>query len=112
MNTGERTHLGASLLISEWHPAGLGKHDAERLRMISKLRTSPRTRRQGHATWLLAEVCAEADLAGVVLVLEPIPDADSPLGVVQLCDWYAQYGFAKANEAPLLMARWVRQCVL
>lgn len=64
---------------------------------ISKLHTPEEERKQGHATRLLAQVCAEADKACKVLVLM----ADS----VPLSTFYSRFGFKVMQEHPIVMVR-------
>lgn len=60
---------------------------------------------KGHAKALMWQVCAEADRAGMVLLLEPKPFRQG-LTQEQLERFYAGFGFVKVQSEPVvLMAR-------
>jgi ribosomal protein S18 acetylase RimI-like enzyme len=79
----------------------------DRLRQITGVFTDPDKRRQGHARWLMCEVCVEADQAGTVLLLEPDPfEDDAPLDAGALELFYRRFGFRVIQREPcVLMAR-------
>ncbi len=93
MRLGKRKFKGSTLVL------GQSKELPEYLRAIveiSEVFTPEDKRHQGRATALLARTCAEADRAGVVLML--MPDGD-------LEQWYAVFGFATIQNKPIIMAR-------
>lgn len=79
----------------------------ERTRELVSVHTEADAQHQGHATALMHEVCREADVAAVTLVLWPRPYGDDiALSRAQLIAWYArEFGFRLLQDDPPLMAR-------
>lgn len=92
---GERTNGASSLHLG--YSQAMPVSQRGRAREISALYTDESVRGEGYATRLLHEVCFEADMHGLVLVI--LPDTE------QLAHWYARFGFALLQNDPLLMAR-------
>ena len=93
MKTGKRTNGPATCVIrySQLAPAT----QRGKLRELTALNcTEPG---KGHGSKLLQAVCAEADAAGVSLLLT----ADSP----ELGRWYHKHGFRAIQDQPLVMLR-------
>lgn len=107
MTPGPRTHKSASLRIAI--PQGVPEHMRHGMREIVALQST--ALREGDAGRLMGRVCAEADRAGFVLMLEVKPFADGEMGEAELRAWYGcRFGFAVIQEAPvILMARSPRQ---
>lgn len=95
MELGYRKNEGASLKLG--HSTALPDHLAGIVE-VSAVHTPTIMRRQGLATELLLQVCDEADAEGMVLML-------MPEGAEWLESWYARFGFATIQTAPVLMAR-------
>ena len=85
--------------------AGIDKSVSDGLLEVKSMHTAKPSRRQGHASKLMAEVCDEADKANVILVLTPEQFDNGPIGTQQLKNWYAKYGFNVIQEKPVLMCR-------
>ncbi len=97
-----RMNEGCSLRISvpEGYPP-----DVQRLaREITELYTAPENRNQGFARDLLKTVCAEADAAGIALLVHVKPE-DETTESERLQRMYAKFGFAVFQKRPLLMCR-------
>jgi GNAT superfamily N-acetyltransferase len=106
MTPGERKHSGARLVLKEMYGPGLSDFERQHIRMVVNLYTDPGVRRNGDATELMKQVCAEADREKTVLVLEPEPEEDSPLDRWALMNFYRKFGFTRVQKEPLtLMAR-------
>lgn len=76
------------------------------IREVRSVETPIQHQRQGLATMLLRNVCAEADRAGMVLVLWPAPwGANESMNTEQLAEWYKKFGFEAIQSNPVLMAR-------
>ena len=104
MIVGPRSHGPASLQVRVC--MALPNHLRERTRELVKVHTPAADQGNGHATELLAQVCQEADEAGLTLVLWPRPYGDDiTLSAGMLSDWYARFGFRQIQPDPVLMAR-------
>lgn len=104
MKPGARSHGAASLKLS--HNPMVPAHLRGGLLELSHLHTLNTERGKGLASMLLQKVCAEADDAGMVLLLRPLPYEDAPLSRAQLADWYSRFGFDVIQTHPCtLMAR-------
>lgn len=93
-------HARCSVVI----PAALPKHMQERIREVTGFKTAPEFQRQGFGTQLMQQVCEDADLNNIVLMLNPSPEANS-ITKDKLMAWYKRFGFVKAQDDPVLMAR-------
>lgn len=80
----------------------------ERVKEVSNVHVEAEQRRQGHASRLLQEVCSDADMAGIVLLLSPSPE-DEGMTIDNLASWYARFGFVEIQAEPMLMARAPKQ---
>lgn len=100
MNVGARFHKQAScrIAIAEGLPVDMQEGTRE---VVSLMSDNPR---KGHATFLMHQVCAEADVDGIVLILMPQPFGDG-MTEAQLEKFYEKFGFATIQPAPKLMAR-------
>lgn len=101
MNPGLRDHKSATLRIAvtEGLPVEMWEQTREILSIHS---TNPR---KGHATLLMHQVCAEADRAGIVLILQP-HKFDEGMPDEKLEQWYEKFGFVNFQTVPVvLMAR-------
>jgi len=79
----------------------------DRVREISRVWTDPKHRKQGFATELMKAVTDEADILGIVLILQPLNWGRSG-GIRSPKDleaWYKRFGFVKTQNNPVLMAR-------
>jgi GNAT superfamily N-acetyltransferase len=78
--------------------------EMDRVREVVRVWTDEDHRRQGYGTELMQAVCDEADVLGVVLMLQPLPFGE---GVTKekLMAWYSRFGFVKTQSKPVLMAR-------
>jgi GNAT superfamily N-acetyltransferase len=66
--------------------------------------TDPEARKQGFATELLKSIVDDADIEGVVLMLNPKPFGR--VGLENLAPWYERFGFMTIQRKPVvLMAR-------
>lgn len=93
--------------------------DMERVREVVSVWTDEDHRKQGYATELMQAVCDEADVQGIVLILQPLPFGDvipkgagakdqaayTALKADKLIAWYHRFGFMKTQNKPVLMAR-------
>lgn len=101
MTPGLRDHKGASLRIAV--PDAVPEDMRERIREIVSLSSS--NPRKGYATTLMWSVCHEADKAGFVLMLQPIP-FDDATDAEKLKRFYGKFGFVEIQQEPVvLMAR-------
>lgn len=100
MPLGIRRHRRASLRVAL--ATGLPVEMQDKIREL--LSVVSEDRGKGHAKALLWQVTAEADRAGMVLMLKPEPFADG-LTLDQLVKFYERFGFVKIQESPCLMAR-------
>ncbi len=102
MTPGPREHKGASLrvAVAECLPEEMRPQTRE---IVSLTSSNPR---KGHATTLMWSVCHEADLAGMLLILQPKPFGDGELDDSKLERFYGRFGFVVIQRAPaVLMAR-------
>ncbi len=111
MNEGIRTEGGASCLISEPIAEvirnGLSRIQLAHVRELSRMYTEPDRRRNRDATWLMAQVCKEADDDGTVLMLSVSPYDGAPVSAEKLQAFYEQFGFVDtgAGIGVVVMAR-------
>lgn len=104
MKPGLRQHGPATLRLS--FNTMVPAHLRGGLLEISHVLTPESHRGQGYASMLLQKVCAEADEAGKVLLLNPKPYDTEPMNAEELTDWYSRFGFDLIQTQPaLLMAR-------
>lgn len=104
MNPGLRTLGNATLTIGVCK--ALPPEMRPQTRELSGLSVPIESRRTGHATALMHDVCCEADEANITLVLFVQPFDDPDLGRTQLAEWYSRrFGFMPIQADPLLMAR-------
>jgi GNAT superfamily N-acetyltransferase len=105
MDIGERFYKSASCRIAI--PEGFPEDMHDGMREVVAIAAT--NQRKGHATALLHEVCREADIAGIVLLLRPEPFADG-MDAEQLAKWYGRFGFVQIQAEPVvLMARQVQR---
>lgn len=72
---------------------------------LTRVWTDPDARKQGYATELLKSIMNEADIEGVVLILNPRTFGKAP-GLENLAKWYERFGFSMIQTQPIkLMAR-------
>ena len=84
----------------------LPKHLRDRTREITKVHTRAEKQSEGFATILMRDVCNEADICGMTLILWPNPYGDDiALSAGMLRDWYARFGFRQIQSEPVMMAR-------
>lgn len=84
----------------------LPMHMRSGARMITDLFTEPGQTGKGYATTLMHRVCYEADLARMLLVLEPKPFDHASMSQEELEVWYSvRYGFQMIQLEPMLFAR-------
>ena len=76
----------------------------DRVREVSAVHVEPEHRRQGFGSAIMQAVCADADHAGFVLLLQPEPESGG-MTIDELSAWYSRFGFVAIQESPLLMAR-------
>lgn len=101
MNPGLRTHHSASLSVAV--AKGLPVDMWEKTREIIDVNAT--ARRRGHATALMWTVCAEADLAWLTLIVQPLV-FDDGMAQDKLEKWYKKFGFDEIQKTPVvLMAR-------
>jgi predicted GNAT family acetyltransferase len=104
MKPGIRQHGPATLKLS--HNKTIPAHMRGGVMEVSHVTTPETHRRQGYASMLMQKVCAEADKAGIVLLLHVKPYGDSiTMSRDELADWYSRYGFDPIQAEPMLMAR-------
>jgi len=67
---------------------------------IAMIYTAVSARREGLATDLLREVCADADREGVTITLAVVPEqtGGKAPNVAQLWNWYAKHGFVEMSS--------------
>lgn len=107
MKPGARMHGPASLRLS--FNTAVPAHLRGGLLEITHVVTPEEERGKGYASMLLQKVCAEADAAGKVLLLNPKPYDTPQLSADELTAWYEGFGFDVIQEQPArLMARPVR----
>lgn len=97
-----RLNEGSSLRIEV--PTGYPEEIQAMARELIELRTEPDKRNQGYASSLLAQVCEEADEAGIALLVHCQPE-DCTTDSKRLQSFYARHGFAVFQKSPLLMCR-------
>ena len=77
---------------------------AEGLLELVRVWTDPEHRKQGYATELLKSIIEDADIEGVVLMLNP--KTFGRVGLEALAPWYERFGFMTIQKKPVqLMAR-------
>jgi hypothetical protein len=102
MKIGHRGFKGAScrVVVAEGLPEDMRSGTRE---IVSVTSSNPR---KGHANGLMWQVCVEADVDGIVLILMPKPFGDSTMTAEQLEKWYGRFGFVTIQTEPeKLMAR-------
>ena len=85
--------------------AGIDESVTEGLLEVKSVLTTKPSRRQGHASRLMTDVCVEADKTGTLLVLTPEQFDNGPIGTEQLQGWYERFGFVVIQDKPVLMCR-------
>lgn len=101
MKIGARFHKQASCRIAISTALPEDMRDGTR-ELVSLESDNPR---KGHATALMHQVCAEADVGGIVLLLQPKPFGEG-MNEEQLGKFYERFGFVTVQEVPAkLMAR-------
>lgn len=101
MSPGMRVHKSASLRVAI--PMGLPEDMHDQVREIIDVQS--RNQRKGFATKLLRNVCTEADVEALTLLVQVQGFADG-MSNDQLCKWYSRFGFVKFQDEPcVLMAR-------
>lgn len=77
------------------------------VREVSSVHCAISDRRQGHATKLMQEICADADTRKMVLVLVVQSyGAGDRMSDLQLIEWYDRFGFRPLpNGDTVLLAR-------
>ena len=107
MTPGIRAHKQATLRLAI--PEALPEEMREGVREIINLRCyEPH---KGYATTLMYTICAEADRAGIVLMVQP-GQFDEGMTTEQLEKWYRKFGFIdlpKDEGNPTVMARQVQR---
>lgn len=104
MNPGQRTLGDATLTIGVCR--ALPNEMRAQTRELSALFVPIESRKAGHATELMHDVCSEADEAGITLVLFVNPFDEPDLSRAQIADWYTRrFGFVPIQADPMLMAR-------
>lgn len=99
----EVTHESASVKVSV--SRALPVHMREVTREVHGMYVPPEDRRKGYAAALMQEVCRQADLVSLTLMLFVEPYLDFDMSKSQLEAWYARFGFITIQEQPCLMAR-------
>ena len=88
-------HASARVVVNPQIPAGVLE--------VVKLETDASHTKQGYGTQLMQDICADADIEGVVLMLSPRAFGDGPK---DLSKWYERFGFMPIQKKPIvLMAR-------
>lgn len=105
MKIGERKHGHAKCMVS--FCSALPEYMRQGVREISALETDPHHRRNGDATKLMNEICADADTRKMILVLTVQPFGVLPrLSGPQLVAWYMKFGFNPLpNGSTIMLAR-------
>lgn len=104
MAPGERHYRTATLMIG--HSKALPEHMREGVRELTSLETAVEDRRMGYATTLMHSVTAEADIAGIVLMIVVQPYGEHGItDMGRLQKFYERFGFARIQDEPVLMAR-------
>lgn len=103
MEPGTRSNGPASLQLVRM--AGIDESVAEGLLEVKSVLTVKPSRRQGHASRLMTDLCAEADKSGTLLVLTPEQFDNGPIGSKQLQSWYERFRFVAIQDKPVLMCR-------
>jgi hypothetical protein len=99
MKPGQRTHKQASARIVD--PDWLPETHRANVREISALQSG--NQRKGHATALMHQICAEADIAANTLVL--LVDESDQEQAARLKKFYIGFGFNIAQIEPCIMLR-------
>lgn len=108
MATGDRSIGPATLRIRQCNALPL--HMRAQTRELREFTTARDEQNKGYGARLLRKVCAEADAAGITLVLWAKPYStdgeDAPMDQTSLVEWYNRFGFAvlRADDA-VMMAR-------
>jgi GNAT superfamily N-acetyltransferase len=91
-------HSSAELITPALHQSLSGVLE------LVRVWTDVEGRKQGFATELLKSITQDADIEGVVLMLNPKPFGTA--GLVELQAWYERFGFQVIQRKPVvLMAR-------
>ena len=101
MKPGTYTHGQASVRIgyTQVVPAPM----RGRLREVTSLSVAREARGQGAASALMHEVCAQADAAGLALMVLVEPYDGASMDELQLSAWYARMGFKTIQAVPVMM---------
>ena len=92
-------HSSAEVVVPTTLPKSL-----EGVLELVRVWTDPEYREQGFATELMQSIIHDADVEGVVLMLQP--RAFGAKGLEDLQPWYARFGFTVIQRSPVvLMAR-------
>lgn len=92
-------HASCKLRYSQAVPA----HLRGRLLEVTRLHTPEQHRGKGHATKLIEKITRYADCDRITLLLMPKPYGESALGVSELCEFYARFGFTELQVQPVLL---------
>lgn len=100
MTPGLRNHKSASLRVID--PVGLPVDMRDQVRELIDVRAlNPR---KGHASALMKNVCKEADIEWLTLLVR-VKAFDDGLSDEQLQKFYGKFGFEKIQDEPCLMSR-------
>lgn len=105
MKLGPRTFCSASLQVRECE--ALPAHMRDSTREVVALEVPEADRRRGYARELMERTVAEADAAGLLLIIVPAPYGDAEaMSREQLAQWYCRrFGFRAIQHEPLILAR-------
>ena len=106
METADRSVGPATLRIRQC--TALPHHMRDKTRELCNFMVEKAEQNKGYGARLLRKVCAEADEAGITLVLWARPYGEEPpRNQAELVEWYNRFGFAiiQADDAAVLMAR-------
>jgi GNAT superfamily N-acetyltransferase len=97
-------HASCKLRYSQ----AVAPHLRGRLLEVTKVFTPEQHRGKGHASRLIAKLARYADCDRITLLLMPKPYGASALGVPELLQFYARFGFAELQAKPviLLVRQW------
>ena len=102
MATGDRSVGPATLRIRQCN--ALPSHMRPLTRELRDFTVEKDEQNKGYGARLLRKVCAEADTAGITLVLWAKPyGEDAPLDQAKLVEWYNRFGFAVLQAGDTVM---------
>lgn len=101
MKPGTYTHGAASVHLGYTQVVPVPMRG--RVRELTSLAVAREARGQGAASALMQDVCAQADAAGLALMVMVEPFDGASMDELQLASWYSRLGFKTIQAAPVVI---------